>query len=426
MNLTASVTRLLTAHVGLSSELFGCGAVQRALETVLSSAEAAEFAGRTARLLQGAGEDWESVVDEIVVCETWFFRDREPFRLLASYVREEWEPANPAGPFRVLCIPCGTGEEPLSVAIALLEAGLGADRICIDAADVSDRALELARQGVYGKSSFREDAVFPEERYFLNSPEGQRVRAEVAALVHFEKGNLLDLSAYRQREPYHAVFCRNALIYFEESARRRVMTGLSELMPDGSLLFTGHTELVPFLEAGYKSIDHPQSFACCKGEPLRKRIQSANKPAARMNDRMKQPLKKPANSGELLPGRAGVAPALLTEPAGGWRSQERQSLQEAGQLADRGELEPAADVCRRILAGGSQDPEVYSLLGVISESGGKIDNAEDFFRKALFLDPNHYQSLVHMSLLCERRGDMHASGLYRARAGRIAGDKEHL
>jgi len=100
------------------------------------------------------------------------------------------------------------------------------------------------------------------------------------------------------------------------------------------------------------------------------------------------------------------------------------SIEEAGQLADRGELAAATAMCERLLAGGTQDPDVYSLLGVISESGGRLEAAEDLFRKALFLDPHHYQSLLHMSLLCERHGDIDGSRLYRARAGRVLSQQE--
>ncbi|MGB7590980.1 MAG: hypothetical protein WBO19_07060, partial [Terriglobia bacterium] len=95
------------------------------------------------------------------------------------------------------------------------------------------------------------------------------------------------------------------------------------------------------------------------------------------------------------------------------------SIEEAGQLADRGKLEAATAICERLLAEGTQDPNVYSLLGVLSESGGKLETAEDLFRKALFLDPHHYQSLLHMGLLCERHGDIDGSRLYRARASRV-------
>lgn len=136
MNLAATVTRLLSERLGLSADLLGLVVVERALDVVLGKAESEDRVERAAHLLRGQGEEWEMLVDEVTVPETWFFRDKEPFQLLASYVREKWRPANPTEPFQALCIPCASGEEPYSVAMTLLDAGLEADRIRIDAGDV--------------------------------------------------------------------------------------------------------------------------------------------------------------------------------------------------------------------------------------------------------------------------------------------------
>ncbi|MGB9485452.1 MAG: CheR family methyltransferase [Terriglobia bacterium] len=438
MNLAAAVTRLLSERLGLSGELLGFVVVERALDIVIGKAGSVDRAERIAHLLRGQGEEWEMLVDEVVVPETWFFRDRKPFQFLASYVTEKWRPANPTGPFKVLCIPCASGEEPYSVAMTLLDAGLEADRIRIDAGEISERALASARRGVYRKSSFREKSNYLGEQYLLRHPEGRRVREDVAALVRFEKANLLDLSVYRQRAPYVAMFCRNALIYFEERVRREVIASLRDLLVDDGLLFTGHSELMPFLEAGYQRVDYPQSFACRKARPAHvapvpraagparavppcgsgatppeteglqsifARCQIATEAAATIHRARKQRRIAPAYTHKAL-----KAPQAAPPPV---------SIEEAGQLADRGKLEAATAICERLLAEGTQDPNVYSLLGVLSESGGKLETAEDLFRKALFLDPHHYQSLLHMGLLCERHGDIDGSRLYRARASRV-------
>jgi chemotaxis protein methyltransferase WspC len=414
MNLAASVTRLLSERLGLSPELLGFVVVERALDIAIGKAGSEDRAERIAHLLQGKGEEWETLVDEIIVPETWFFRDRKPFQLLASYVMEDWQPANPTGPYQILCIPCASGEEPYSVAMTLLDAGLEADRIRIDAGDVSERALARAKRAVYGRSSFREKSGHLEGKYFLPCSEGRRVREEVAALVRFEKANLLDLSRYRRRAPYNVVFCRNALIYLENGVRREVIASLRELLHEDGLLLTGHSELMPFLEAGFKQVDYPQSFACRKAEPQREstsgHCQISTQAAATISQPKKPRRIAPANARKPLSVAQTAAP-----PPG---------IEEAGQLADRGELEAASAICRRLLAEGSQDPDVYSLLGVLSESGGKLETAADLFRKALFLDPHHYQSLVHMSLLCERHGDIDGSNLYRARAGRVFSQRE--
>jgi chemotaxis protein methyltransferase WspC len=434
MNLAASVTQLLSERLGLSAELLGFVVVQRALDLVIGKPGPEDRAERIAHLLQGKGEAWEMLVDEVVVPETWFFRDRKPFQLLASHVTGKWLPANPTGPFRVLCIPCASGEEPYSVAMTLLDAGLEADQIRIDAGEVSERALARARRAVYGRNSFREKPGPFGERYLLRCPQGRRVSEEVAALVRFEKANLLDLSAYRQRAPYNAVFCRNALIYLEDSARREIIASLRDLLHEDGLLFTGHSELMPFLEAGFKQVDYPQSFACRKVAPVPHAAGPAGAPTSRGAT--------PPETEGLPPRReSSFGHCRITAEAAATIHQARQQhriapaharwplsvpqaaapppgIEEAGQLADRGELGAASAICQRLLAEGTQDPDVYALLGVISESGSRLEAAEDLFRKALFLDPHHYQSLVHMSLLCERHGDINGSRLYRTRAGR--------
>ena len=414
MNLAAAAAELLSQRLGLLPELLGSSVVERALDVVLGKAGPEDREERAARLLEDEGEEWQMLVDEVIVPETWFFRDSEPFQFLASYVTEKWRPANRTKTFQTLCIPCASGEEPYSVAMTLLDAGLEASRIRIDAADVSDRVLARARLGVYRRTSFREKSGRFREEYFVNGEEDRRVREEVARLVRFEKANLLDLSVFRQRAPYDAIFCRNALIYFDERARREVVRGVRELLHEEGLLFTGHSELMHFCEAGFVQVDYPQSFACRKGEPTREaapgRSPAATGATATVYNATMPRRAAPPDAGR--PGRARPAP----EPPPG--------LEQAEQLANRGELEAATAICERLLAEGAQDPDVYGLLGVISESGGKVESAEEFFRKALYLAPHHYESLLHMSLLCERRGDVEGSRLYRARAGRALSRQE--
>ncbi|MEN6603590.1 MAG: protein-glutamate O-methyltransferase CheR, partial [Bryobacteraceae bacterium] len=251
---------LLDERLGLLPELLNEQLVKRALDSIFGKRE------QSVGTLDADSAEWQRLVDEVTVQETWFFRDVEPFRLLAAHVTGKWLPANPAGPFRVLSVACATGEEPFSVAITLLEAALPADRIRIDALDVSGAALEQARQGLYRKTSFRnrldETASL---RYFEPCKDGLRIRPEVSGLVRFEQANLLDLSAYRSRGPYDAVFCRNALIYLTTVARRHAIAELRDLVSDDGLLFVGHSELMLFLEAGWFRVEHERGFACMKG-----------------------------------------------------------------------------------------------------------------------------------------------------------------
>src|SRR5262245_6927445 len=70
-----------------------------------------------------AQADWAQVMDALSVQETYFWREIDQFRSLASTIIPEIIRARGDGPLRIWSAPCATGEEPLSIAIALNEAG---------------------------------------------------------------------------------------------------------------------------------------------------------------------------------------------------------------------------------------------------------------------------------------------------------------
>ena len=218
------------------------------------------------------------------------------------------------------------------------------------------------------------------------------------------------------------------MVYFEERARGEVIVRLRDLLHDEGLLFTGYSELSSFLQAGFKQVDYPRSFACRKVATDVAPDSRAAGPARAIlpsGGTATPPETETAATIHEAPKQRGIALTYakkpLIEPQA---APPPVGFAEAAELAGRGNLEAATTICERLLAEGTQDPEVYSLLGVISESGGNLEAAEDLFRKALFLDPHHYQSLLHMSLLSERHGDYDGSRLYRARAGRVLSQQE--
>ena len=407
MNLVATAAELLSRRLGLSPDLLGTGVIERALGVVFTKARPEDPELMAAQLLEVGSKEWQMLVDEVVVPETWFFRHCESFQFLASYVTEKWRPAHPTRAFQVFCVPCVSGEEPYPVAMTLLDAGLEARRIRIDAADISERLLARARLALYGNTSFREKHNPWREKYFVSCEEGWRVREEITRLVHFEKANLLDLSLFRQRAPYDAIFCRNALIYLDQRARHEVVRGMSELLDEEGLLFTGSSELTHFCEAGYVPMDHPQSFACHKKKPISS-VAPISTPTAVLTASATR--RAATTRGSRTPNADSTPeshPSPLPPPG----------IEQAEQLADRGDLDGATAICKRLLESGVKDRKLYSMLGVINESKGALQSAEEFFRKALYLAPDHYESLLHMSLLSERRGDVENARRYRARAG---------
>jgi chemotaxis protein methyltransferase WspC len=264
--------------------------------------------------------------------------------------------------------------------------------------DISARALEAARRAVYGKASFRHPMPGLVEKYFRQTAEGFELDEQIVKLVRFRQVNLLE--PFGAAAPYHAIFCRNLLMYLHDEARQSLVGRMRGFLDGEGMLFTGPSELVLFLEAGFARVAHPQSFACRKSAARQEAL--AIEVPARVPERREIPRPAP----QLRP----APPPAPPEP------EAPRGLQDARRLADRGKLEEAAAICRRLEPGA----EVFCLLGLISQSANRFAEAEEWYRKALYLDPRHEEALVHMSLLCESRGDADAGARFRSRAMRAA------
>ena len=114
---------------------------------------------------EAAGEEWRKVMDALSVSETYFWREIDQLRALVNDVVPAL--AKAGGPIRIWSVPCASGEEPLTVAMLLEEAGWFARAdIEIHASDASPAAVEKARAGRYRERSFRTLPPALREKYF--------------------------------------------------------------------------------------------------------------------------------------------------------------------------------------------------------------------------------------------------------------------
>ena len=112
-----------------------------------------------------------------------------PWRKLASKRLAE---LNNMRALRILSLPCSTGEEPYSIAMALLDAGLKPHQFKVDGMDVSPLSVEKARRALYGKNSFRGQDLAFRDRHFTPSSDGHRLNDRVREQVRLQVGNVLD------------------------------------------------------------------------------------------------------------------------------------------------------------------------------------------------------------------------------------------
>jgi chemotaxis protein methyltransferase WspC len=409
------IEAILSREIGLCASSIGSSAVQSAIKARMTAAGISaldEYANR----LHTDNLERRALVEEIVVSETWFFRDEDMFKTLIRHVSGTWRLLHPDAKLRVLSMPCATGEEPYSVAIALMQSGVPNTRFEIDALDVSARAVELAERGVYGKNSFRGIDSPERRRYFEETPEGLRVTSAARSPVRFAQGNILELRARFPRHHFDIVLCRNLLIYLEREARTRALENLHYWLAEDGVLFSGHAEALESMDARFQRLDGALHFAYAK------RLT----PPSRTGTPRTGPTRVSGIGGQR--SASNVITQRLNADTGRLRAPPPEpvaapappSLDAATRLADRGDIAAATALCERHLSEVGASADAYHLLGVLKQAAADDARARECFDKAVYLDPGHYESLLRLALLHEKRGEPAQAANYRRRAERAA------
>ena len=409
------IARLLQQRVGFDAAAYGRGAIEVAVRK-RSAVLGIDDAQTYGPFVSSSMSEFQELVECLVIPETWFFRDSAAFEALTNFVTDEWLPDSARGVLRVLSVPCSTGEEPYSIAIALVEAGLPPDRFHIDAMDISLRALEKARAGVYRKHSFRSDIGGLRERYFTESPVGDILDDSIRRSVEFRHGNLLNLGEHLGPMSYDVIFCRNILIYFDTIGREVVLPQLAAHLTINGLLFVGPAE--PYLNTrfGFVTSNATTTFVYRKiGAPGGRDAQSIAAPVGKKTVKKAiAPAQRPAKMAVLAPT---PAPPQLTAPSS--LPAKPSDLESIIAMADAGQLGEARSRCQEYLAKSGDSPRAFCLMALLEDSLGRSARAIEYYRKAIYLDPNHAEALSHLALLLSRQGDTAQVRHLRDRARRV-------
>lgn len=198
---------------------------------------------------------WPRVMDALSVLETYFWRESDQLQALASSIVPAIAARRP-GPVRIWSIPCASGEEPLSIAMALDLAGaFDQCTIEIHGSDASERALARAREGLYGERSFRQLPLAWRDKYFTREGAQWRVADTLAKrITSWSRINIMDAdTTWMARSD--VVFCRNLFIYFSPAAIRDVVARLAATMPSPAYLCVGTAESLLRLGTGFELRD---------------------------------------------------------------------------------------------------------------------------------------------------------------------------
>lgn len=234
-------------HFGESKRYF----VDKRLTTCIEASGEVSFASWFMALRLGIRPELlEQVINELTVNETYFMREDYQFdnllrNVLPSVLADRRRGARGDRPLRILSLPCSTGEEPYSIALRLLEdwPPIATVDVEIHAADIDSNVLAQAVRGVYGPRSLQRVPAAWLDRHFAVLPDGRRqISAEIREAVTYSSVNLCDAQQMRGFANFDVIFCRNALIYFDELSGRRAAENLYRALLPGGYLFLGHSE----------------------------------------------------------------------------------------------------------------------------------------------------------------------------------------
>ncbi|MBN9419125.1 hypothetical protein ABS71_21590 [bacterium SCN 62-11] len=337
----------------------------------------------------------QRLVDDVVIGETWFFRDPDSLEPLLQLTPSE------SGGLRFLSLPCASGEEPYTLVMALL--GRGHCDFTVDALDVSHRALAKAREGIYGLNSFR-GVVGPwRDLYFQEAEGGMELSESVRKRVRFGEVNVtqpqfLDQPGWGN---YDGILFRHLSIYLDASVRQSALMHLHKHLRPGGLLCVAASEVDHVPERLFRRTRQVGVFEAIHGQLPKVCL-------------LAQPRKSPVARPQAMtpPPVRGLAPL----PA---RQDLDLEVARARRQANRGELVQAEESCQSLLDLHGPQAEVYHLLALVASARQQNTEQERYLRRVLYLEPEHCEALLQLATLLEQQGRTSEAQRLRERARRV-------
>jgi len=287
--------------------------------------------------------------------------------------------------------------------MALESAGIPKERYTLDAADLSSVSINKAKEAIYGKNSFRQILSKSDNDFFIKEGSLNRVCEKIRGIPNFLIGNFLKPNFLIGVDKYDIIFCRNLLIYFTDSARQAAINKIKELLAEDGLVFTGYSEFVFFLQNGFHDLEQKLSFACS------------------MNDIKSRPKIIP-------PKKAPGVMRTITKPTQAIDFKKTETVQkDAGAykswelefLANAGDIEEAKVLAQRVLDGDSANPKELTICGAVFSACNMNTEAITCLERALYLNPNEDDALIHLALIYENSGKNEQAELLKRRLRKI-------
>lgn len=284
-------------------------------------------------------EELEALSHEMLISVTSFFRDSAAFDALNGALEQIISAKKPDAPIRLWVAGCATGEEAYSLAIMLDQlTDIRRHReVVVFATDIDDRALAIARRGIYPESSVN---VLPQsiiDKYFQQVDGGYEADKRLRDMILFARHNLVDDPPFLRLD---AVSCRNVLIYFDTALQARVLSAFHFGLNSDGVLLIGKSEGISPVESLFAMVNRAARLFMkipTQGRTtLKTRLRSSAHPRSDRGSLPEGLLASVAKAVDALVIRcdldgniqytAGEVEGLLTFPSGGARLTLNDSL----------------------------------------------------------------------------------------------------
>lgn len=201
-----------------------------------------------------ADAEFDQIYDMVTTNETYFFREPAQLTAFVEEVVPDILSRKTFKKIRIWSAGCSSGEEPYSLAMLLQEAGYYEHASFeIFASDISQQVLSKARRGHYRETAFRATDPSIRDKYFTRQPDGSwHLHDDVRNRVSFGRLNLYDEPRVSLLGRLDVIFCRNVIIYFDDTSKRVVVNNFYNRLSEGGYLLLGHSESLISLSTQFK------------------------------------------------------------------------------------------------------------------------------------------------------------------------------
>jgi len=274
--------------------------------------------------------------------------------------------------------------------------------IVILGTDINEQALAQAVQGIYSSWSFR--LMDPDLRdiYFQRQHNGWTIAEGLRRMVSFQYGNVLEpglASVGGRVGDFDLLVCRNVFIYFESNAVARVVQGFRGLLAPGGILLAGHAELYGHELEGFRSVLYPEALIYKK--EVRSATHGPTLPPVRPLEERNKPKASPLPGTAPPQRRAAVGEGTVRGESG-----TTDQLQRKAQAhADAGNYAEARLLCRQVIFLDANSADPFFLLAHVAEAAGNDEEAKEFLKKAIYLQPSFVAAYCELGSLYDKEND---------------------